>query len=171
MFTGSYEHQVDSKGRVSIPAKFREFESGSESIKITKFKLLEGIGGCLTLVTVKAFERTEKGHPPVFGTFKEFLDYNRVFLPSAVTVSVDPQGRIVIPPNLRNKVGIAKKALIIGVGEWVEIWSPDKYNEYKENLSIEYDKMAIGFFSSLGNYKPKKIEEEPTDDTSSASDA
>lgn len=163
MFHGTYEHQIDSKGRLSIPAKFRAI--GMDGM-ITQFVMIRGIGGCLSLLRAEVFKHFQDEYKPNYPTFKAFLDYKRLFLPRSVPVSVDPQGRIIIPTELKTEVEIDDRALIIGVGEWIEIWNPDKFKEYCDNLKESYDKMAEDFFSALSGFQQPKEKEEINDSTS-----
>ncbi len=168
MFTGSYLHQVDSKGRVSIPAKFR-YAVDSEGYP--KFKLIKGIGDCLVLVTTDDFARVEGEYHADFPTFLELIKYKRAFLSRAITVNTDPQGRVMIPMDKLDEVGISKEVLIIGVGEWIELWNKEKYDKYIAEISpADYEAMALSFFSALARFKRTRGNEDVGNDTAPTGD-
>ena len=163
VFYGNFEHQIDAKGRLSVPAKFRAI--GIDGM-ITQYVMLRGLGGCLALIRGEVFKNFQEKYKPDYPTFKAFLDFKRTFLPRAVSISVDPQGRILLPADLREEIGINDKALIIGVGEWIEIWSPDRFKKYCDSLKEGYDQMAEGFFSALAGFQEPTEKKEIDDDTS-----
>ena len=134
--TGTYEHNIDAKGRLFIPAKLRE-ELG------TTFYLTMGIDACLAVYPMESWNVfTEK-----FASLP--MSQSRVMRPlfaNAVKCEPDSQGRIVLPQRLRRYAGLEKEAVIIGVHNRAEIWSAEKWNEAEEEMTPE--KMAA-FMESL----------------------
>ena len=129
MFIGEYEHSVDAKGRVIMPAKLRE-DIGE------KFIVTKGLDGCLFVYPDEewqAFEEKLKSLPMANKDARKFV---RFFLAGAAQVEVDKQGRILLPANLRNFAGLTKDCTLVGVGGRVEIWDKDRWEE-----STSYDDM------------------------------
>ncbi|HOQ16551.1 MAG TPA: division/cell wall cluster transcriptional repressor MraZ [Defluviitaleaceae bacterium] len=123
MFMGEYQHSIDNKGRLIIPAKFRE-ELGDT------FVITKGLDNCLFVYPNsewKIFEEKLKTLPITNANARKFV---RFFLAGAVECNVDKQGRILIPNNLRNYSGIDKDVILIGVTNRVEIWSKENWDKY-----------------------------------------
>ena len=129
MFTGQYNHTVDTKGRLIIPSKFRE-------ILGEQFVVTKGMDGCLFAFSNddwKVFEEKLKALPI---TNKNARKFARFFLAGAADVEVDKQGRILIPSVLREFAELDKDVVLVGVGSRIEIWSKAKWEE-----ASEYDDM------------------------------
>ena len=128
MFTGEYNHSIDAKGRVIVPSKFRE-QLGEE------FVVTKGLDGCLIVYPKSEWEGIEekfRGLP----TNAETRRFMRFFFAGAATCEVDKQGRILIPPNLREHADLQKDIVSAGVLNRVEIWNKDRWLE-----SSNYDDM------------------------------
>lgn len=126
MFIGTYQHNLDNKGRVIMPARFRE-ELG-ESFYITM-----GINKCLFVLSKESWDGfLEKlsGQP-----ISKATDISRFFCAGAVEAVPNAQGRVLIPENLRKYADIGKDVTVVGVGSRVEIWSTDRWNDYLEKQS------------------------------------
>ena len=120
MFMGEYNHTIDAKGRLIIPAKFREV-LGDE------FVVTKGMDGCLFVFDNsewQAFAEKLRSLPMID---KEVRQFTRFFLAGAASVEVDKQGRILLPSVLRDFAGITKDTVLIGVGSRIEIWSKDRW--------------------------------------------
>ena len=126
MFIGTYQHNIDNKGRVIMPAKFRE-ELG-ESFYITM-----GINKCLFVLSKESWDGfLEKlsGQP-----ISKATDISRFFCAGAVEAVPNAQGRVLIPENLRKYANIGKDVTVVGVGSRGEIWNTDRWNDYLEKQS------------------------------------
>ena len=134
--TGTYEHSIDAKSRLFIPAKLRE-ELG------TTFYLTMGIDACLAVYPMETWNLfTEK-----FASLP--MNQSKVMRPlfaNAVKCEPDTQGRIVLPQRLKKYAGLEKDAVIIGVHNRAEIWSAEKWHEEEDEMTPE--KMAA-FMESL----------------------
>lgn len=120
MFMGEYNHTVDAKGRLIVPAKFRE-SLGDE------FVVTRGLDECLFVFPNegwKAFEEKLSNLPVANKNARRFA---RFFLSGAAAVELDKQGRILIPNNLREYGGLEKEVVLVGVANRVEIWSKDRW--------------------------------------------
>lgn len=137
MFTGSYEHSVDSKGRIIIPAKFRD-ELG-ENFVITK-----GIDGCLLIYPMNKWEAFVDDLGKLPGNKKEGRMLQRYFLANAQETELDKQGRGLIPAGLREWAGITKNIVLVGMIKKIEIWDKEKWDE--NNTYKDMDEIADKMF-------------------------
>lgn len=124
MFRGRYRHQIDTKGRLSVPSRFREILSSSfnERLIVTNFDQ------CLWAYPVPEWQRLERkiGDLPQF--LEEVKAIQRVFISAATECPVDGQGRILIPPSLREYAGIARDVVVVGMTSRFEIWSRERWD-------------------------------------------
>ncbi len=135
MFIGEYEHSIDTKGRLIMPAKLRD-EIGD------KFVITKGLDGCLFAYSQKewlAFEEKLKTLPL---SSKNARDFTRFFLSGAVECEIDKQGRFLITSNLREFAELEKDVVIIGVNTRIEIWSKEKWHGYSSDENINVDEIA-----------------------------
>lgn len=125
--TGTYEHSIDAKGRLFIPAKLRE------ELGVT-FYLAMGVDACLSIYPQETWERfTEKFASLPMSQSKAM----RPLFANAAKCELDSQGRIVIPQKLRGYAGLDKDAVIIGVNDRAEIWDAVKWNEQENEMTPE----------------------------------
>ncbi len=118
VFMNEYSHTIDSKGRMILPAKFRE-ELGEV------FILSPGLDTCLTIYPRKCWEQMQEKLERLPQTRKNVRALRRFLIGKSTEMECDKQGRILIPAHLRAYAGLGKDAKIIGVGDTIEIWSPD----------------------------------------------
>jgi MraZ protein len=135
MFLGEYEHTVDAKGRVAIPARFRaQMDRGSVISK--------GMGVCLSVYTTERWE--EKSNDLVAGkSSDELRDFERRIYPSASEIDLDGQGRMVIPAKLRAYATLGTEVTIAGVRDHFEIWDRIAWQTYQERLEAEGNKIPF----------------------------
>jgi MraZ protein len=129
MFLGEYEHSIDTKGRMAVPAKFRaQLDRGAVISK--------GMGTCLSVYTMDRWE--EKSNELVAGmSSDELRDFERRIYPSASEIDLDGQGRIIIPAKLRVYAKIATEVTVAGVRDHFEIWDRATWQIYQERLDAE----------------------------------
>lgn len=118
MFMGEYNHTIDQKGRLIVPAKFRE--TLGEQFVVTK-----GLDGCLFVYDEQEWTIFEDKLKTLPITNKEARAFVRFFLAGAAAVEVDKQGRILLPSVLREFAKLEKDVVLVGVGSRVEIWSKE----------------------------------------------
>ena len=135
MFIGEYEHSVDAKGRVIMPAKLRE-DIGE------KFIVTKGLDGCLFAYSISEWTNFEEKLKTLPLTNKNARDFVRFFLSGAVECEIDKQGRFLIPGNLRNYAILEKEIIIIGVGTRIEIWNREEWKKYSSDENISADEIA-----------------------------
>lgn len=138
MLIGEYEHSLDAKGRLIMPAKLRQ-DMGD------RFILTKGLDGCLFAFSQNEwlnFETKLKGLPLSDKNARNFV---RFFLSGATECEIDKQGRFLIPSNLRTSINLEKEAIIIGVGTRLEIWNKDIWQKCDNNISADEiaENMAI----------------------------
>ena len=122
---GEYQHTLDTKGRLFIPAKLRE-ELGAS------FVVTKGLDECLFLYPLDAWKALEEKIRQL--PMSKSRNLQRFFLSAAADVTVDKQGRIVVPPVLRNHAKLEHDVTIIGVLDRAEIWDRQKWDEYNGQL-------------------------------------
>jgi len=116
-FVGRYEHSLDTKGRVILPAKFRgSFERGGF--------LTQHPEGCLALWTLGEFERQMEAMLQRAGTGQRGRNQARVWASNSAEVEIDRQGRMQIPSHLRDFAGLEAEVLVHGAIDRVELWNP-----------------------------------------------
>ena len=129
MFLGEYDHTIDSKGRMAVPARFRvQLDRGAVISK--------GMGTCMSVYTMQRWE--ERSAELATGkSIDELRDFERRIYPSASEVELDGQGRLVIPAKLRAYAGLENEVTVAGVRDHFEIWDRTKWREYQEKLDAE----------------------------------
>ncbi len=135
MFMGEYQHSLDEKGRMIIPAKFRE-DLGE------KFIVTRGLDNCLfvyPLVQWKILEEKVRELPTSHADTRSFV---RLFFSGAVEAELDKQGRVVISQKLREHAKIEKDVFVIGVSTKVEIWSKEAWEAYAVKANESYEAIA-----------------------------
>ena len=132
MLIGEFEHSLDAKGRIIMPAKLRE--SIGEKFVVTK-----GLDGCLFAFSLSEWTNFEEKLKSLPLSNKNSREFTRFFLSGASECEIDKQGRFLIPTNLRSIANLKKDIVIIGVGTRIEIWDKEKWEEYNsaENISVE----------------------------------
>lgn len=123
MYRGEYNHTIDTKGRMIVPAKLRDALGDS-------FVLTKGLDECLMAYDTEEWQKFEEKLQSLPVTNKNARKLVRHFSGGAADATCDAQGRILIPPNLREYASLIKDAVLLGMGNRVEIWSKEKYEEY-----------------------------------------
>lgn len=142
MFRGRFEHSIDPKGRVSIPSKFREILTTNydERLIITNFD------GCLWGYPYAEWQIIEDKVAALPQMKSEVKAFQRVFISAATECPIDKQGRILIPPTLRDYAGIAKDLIFVGMTKRMEIWARDRwqkvFEQSQESIAQMGDKLA-----------------------------
>lgn len=122
MFMSEYNHSIDPKGRVIVPVKFRE-ALGAE------FVVTKGLDGCLFVFPNEEWNIFEEKLKSLPMSNKDARKFVRFFLAGAAVVELDKQGRILIPPVLRECAGLDKDVVVVGVGNRVEIWDKGRWDD------------------------------------------
>ena len=135
MFIGEFQHNLDSKGRVAIPAKFRQKLTGGAIIT-------RGLDHCLFVFTNKDWEILAQkliALPLAQANSRAFV---RLMLAGAVDVELDKQGRILIPDYLREYAGLKKQVVVAGLYNRIEVWDSESWKQYKTKTESASDEIA-----------------------------
>ncbi|MDE2144937.1 MAG: division/cell wall cluster transcriptional repressor MraZ [Patescibacteria group bacterium] len=135
MFIGEFKHSVDTKGRVAIPAKFRNQISSGAIIT-------RGLDHCLFVFTEGDWEALAQKIIALPLAQSNSRAFARLMLAGASSAELDSQGRILVPDYLRKYAGIGKSVKVIGVYNRVEIWDEGAWQKYKEKTESSGDEIA-----------------------------
>jgi len=127
MFLGQYEHTIDSKGRMTIPVKFRE-------MLIDGAFITAGFENNLMVLTADVFNRLYERINAMSITSQDARSLRRLMFSQAVQVEVDKAGRILLPQYLRDRIKLDSQAIVIGTGGFFEIWNPEDWKPEAEEL-------------------------------------
>lgn len=122
MFMGEYSHSIDAKGRLIMPAKFRE-QLGKE------FVVTKGLDGCLFVYPLTEWRTIEEKFREVPLTTKDARKFSRFFFAGAASCELDNQGRVLLPAVLRGFAELDKEVVLVGVLNRIEIWDKDKWED------------------------------------------
>lgn len=139
MFLGEYNHSIDDKGRLALPAKFRE--QLAPGIVITR-----GLDGCLFVLTYEDWNRfTSQLSEKLPFTQKSGRDLTRFFFAGASHLIPDRQGRILIPPFLREYAQLDSEAVITGANTRLEVWNPERWQQTMRRVEQDAEQVAEQF--------------------------
>lgn len=141
MFMGEYQHSIDVKGRMIVPAKFRELLGET-------FVLTRGLDQCIFGYPMDEWRKLEQKLKDLPMTKKDARSFARFFFSGATEVELDKQGRINIPSTLINHANLEKECIVLGVSSKIEIWAKDAWEAYFEESSESFNDIAenlIGF--------------------------
>ncbi len=135
MFMGEYSHSIDEKGRMIIPAKFRD--GLGEHFVITR-----GLDNCLFVYPMKEWQVMEQKLKALPLMKSDARAFTRFFFSGATECELDKQGRVNIPPNLREHAKLDKDCVIIGVSSRVEVWSREGWEAYNQESEESFNEIA-----------------------------
>lgn len=135
MFMGEYAHNIDRKGRIIIPAKFRE-ELGNVII------ITRGLDGCLSVYTKEQWEAIYEQLMKLPSTKKDARMFVRMMTSKAAECEIDNQGRVLIPSPLIKLANLEKECMVIGAANHVEIWSKENWEPVDEEANANFEEIA-----------------------------
>ncbi len=135
MFIGEYAHNLDEKGRLAIPKKFRA--DLSKGAVVTR-----GLDSCLFLYTKKEWEKLAQKLANLPFAQANTRAFARLMLAGAMDAEVDKQGRIMLPDYLRQFAGMKKSVIVAGLYSRLELWDSAKWNAYKKRTEAQSNKIA-----------------------------
>ena len=141
MFMGEYQHSIDVKGRMIVPAKFRELLG--ETFVITR-----GLDQCIFGYPMDEWRKLEEKLKDLPMTKKDARAFARFFFSGATEVEIDKQGRINLPSTLINYANLDKECVVVGVSSKIEIWAKDAWDNYFDESAQSFNEIAenlIGF--------------------------
>jgi len=139
MFYGEYVHSIDRKGRLIIPAKFREV---AKTNFVEKFFITRGLDKCLFMFSEEEWRSTEQKFKAMSFTKQEARTFNRLYFSGAVDIILDRQGRFIIPQYLKDFAGIKRDVIIVGVSNRIEIWSKETWEEFYKKSRDSFEEIA-----------------------------
>ncbi|MGL4873641.1 MAG: division/cell wall cluster transcriptional repressor MraZ [Clostridium sp.] len=134
MFIGEYQHSLDIKNRITVPAKLKEGLQG-------KFVVTKGLDHCLYVYPINEWEKLEEKLKKLPLTDRNARAFVRFFFSGACEIELDKQSRGLIPQNLKEYAKIEKDIVSIGVLTRIEIWSKESWNEYN-NSDMDFESIA-----------------------------
>lgn len=142
MYTGEYNHTIDNKGRMIVPAKFREALGDS-------FMITRGVDHCLTIYDMNEWNEYIAKLRALPGS-KEAMTMIRFIVAGAIEAEVDKQGRILVPAKLREWAGLDKDVVLAGMIGHIEVWDKSKWDEANafddmEGISEHLAELGLGF--------------------------
>ncbi len=135
MFLGTYHHTMDGKGRITIPADFRQ-RLGEE------FVLTKGLDDCLFVYPLSEWHKLESKLKELPFTNSDARTFVRFFFAGAKRCTLDSQGRVLIPGHLREYAHLDRETIVIGVSNRVEIWSEESWDDYESTAEESYEDIA-----------------------------
>lgn len=141
MFMGEYHHNIDDKGRLIIPSKFRD-DLGD------KFIVTRGLEECLFVYSKEEWDSIINKLKELPFTSKAARSFMRMFLSGATECELDKNGRINISIPLTNYAGLEKECVIIGVNDRLEIWSESKFNNFFDDNIENFSEIAEELFNA-----------------------
>ncbi|MGM0420722.1 MAG: division/cell wall cluster transcriptional repressor MraZ [Bacillota bacterium] len=135
MFMGEYIHSMDNKGRVTMPAKFRDELQG-------EFVVTRGLDNCLFLYPLDEWKELEKKLKELPITRKNARSFVRFFFSGANQSGLDKQGRINLPNNLTKYAGLSKEVVIIGLANRIELWAKEKWDLFMAEAEESHEDIA-----------------------------
>lgn len=135
MFMGEYRHTIDEKGRIIIPAKFRE-ELGKA------FVVTRGLDHCLFVYPALEWSQLEQKLKTLPFTRSDARAFTRFFFSGATEAELDKQGRVNVPGNLRQYAKLDKECVVLGVSNRVEVWSKRIWESYFAESEESFNEIA-----------------------------
>jgi MraZ protein len=139
MFTGSYFHTMDNKGRVSIPARYREILKGGKDRQI----ILTNFGGYVLAFPQSEWTKIEVkfAEQPLFR--KDVRAFQRFLISGVEECPLDRQGRILVPPNLRDYARLSREVCLVGAIRCFEIWDRGTFESHRKELEESIDEVML----------------------------
>lgn len=135
MFMGEFQHSIDDKGRIIIPAKFRDLLGNS-------FVVTRGLDQCLFVYPMQEWEVLEQKLKALPLMKSDARAFTRFFFSGATECEWDKQGRVNLPGNLRQYAKLEKDCVVLGVSNRVEIWSKDTWEQYFQQSEDTFNEIA-----------------------------
>lgn len=139
MFYGEFEHSIDRKGRLILPAKFRET---AKNQFVEKFFVTRGLDKCLFMFSEEEWRSQENKFKTMPFTKQQSRTFNRLLFSGAVEVGPDKQGRILLPQYLKEFADIKRDVMIVGVSNRIEIWARDNWRDFYSNSRQSFEEIA-----------------------------
>lgn len=143
MFLGTYQPKLDDKGRLTLPAKFRD--DFADGLVVTRTQ-----ERALAVYPRQTFEAKVSSLLSAPSTVKQVRDYQRMLMAGASDDKPDSQGRVTLPPHLRAYAGLEREVVVIGAGDRAEIWDAAAWQKYSETSEEGFSDMDDEFTALTG---------------------
>lgn len=141
MFYGEFQHNLDRKGRIIIPAKFREIFKENY---VEKFFVTRGLDKCLFVFPEEEWKTQSAKFREMPFTRSESRQFNRLYFSGACDVSCDKQGRILVPQYLKDYAEVKTRVVVIGVSDRIEIWAKERWDAFFNDSIGRFEQTAEG---------------------------
>jgi MraZ protein len=146
MFRGKSAHTLDAKGRLSVPARFREVLK--TTYEDSRF-MVTNLPNCLAAYPMPVWQKIEEKFSDVLFGPPALLKLKRYLLGPAVECRLDAQGRILIPASLREEAGLEKEIILAGMQNYIEIWNRTKLDEERRQVEEDFEKYSGDVFGEF----------------------
>ncbi|RKX24588.1 MAG: division/cell wall cluster transcriptional repressor MraZ, partial [Candidatus Zixiibacteriota bacterium] len=144
-----YQTTMDSKGRFALPARLRNVTDQEGKLLLDgNLILTKGLEGCLSLYPEDEWQAIQDRLSSLSFTQRDFRFFSRRFYSSAAVVTLDKNGRILIPAQLASEAHLKKDMTVIGVNRTIEIWHPERFEYYIEQFKGSWEEVAERLFSA-----------------------
>ncbi|MDW7691265.1 division/cell wall cluster transcriptional repressor MraZ [Flammeovirgaceae bacterium SG7u.111] len=165
-FSSEYECKLDDKGRLTLPARIKSTLPENETMKIV---LKRGFETCLTIYPHDEWEKIYEKVVSLNEFVKEDRLFQRMYLRGNTELDLDKSGRVGIPSSMRKYAQLEKEVLLVGLGNRIEIWNPDVYDEYLFSQQEKFSVLAEKYLGSDEVSEPKQQSADEEDDLKEAS--
>ena len=138
MFRGRYEYVIDSKGRISIPSKFKEILSQEYDDRL----VITNYDHCLVVFPYQEWSLIEEKVKNLPALSKDARDFFRFFYSSGIDCEMDKHGRVLIPQSLRDYANLQKDVVLVGSGKKIEIWNKERWAEEFRKSQENFDRVT-----------------------------
>lgn len=138
-FSGEYECKVDAKGRMVLPSKIKANLPG---VSTNELVVKRGFEPCLVIYPMVEWKKVFSKVAGLNEFNKEYRSFQRNFLRGSSEVDMDAAGRLLIPKTMAKYAGVEKEVIVVGMGNRIEVWDPERYEEYLINDEDEFSKLA-----------------------------
>ena len=139
MFRGEFHNHLDDKGRVSIPARFRDQIANQHELPLV---VTQGFDKCLAVYPMDTWKKIEEKLSSLNTLNEHVRLFQRTILKASDECELDKQGRVVLSPVLRDAVGITKSVVVVGMLNRIEIWNKDEYEKYHGQTAHTLESLA-----------------------------
>lgn len=158
-FSSEYECKLDTKGRMVLPARIKS--SMPEDEEGTRIVLTRGFEPCITIYPLDEWQKIFERVASLDEFNPEYRRFQRNFLRGNTEVELDKNGRFTIPRTMARYAKIDREAILVGMGNRIEVWNPDVYDDYLINDQEEFSELALRFLSKEDESPKKETEPKP----------
>ena len=144
-FSGEYECKIDAKGRMVLPAKVK---SKMPEVNSTEMVVSRGFEPCLVLYPMLEWKKIFSKVSGLNEFNEEYRSFQRNFFRGQTESELDGNGRLLLPKTMLRYAGIEKEVVVVGMGNRIEVWNPDRYDEFLMKDQGEFSKLAEKYLAN-----------------------